>query len=150
MSRSTLFSSSVRRHAELTKEKMIAVMRNSVQEVMELAQTPQPPARVRQGPPEIGKVPVDEAYLRNSLISGLDGSFGAADSVSYVLTIAQLTAGHVANFAWTMPYAMRIEYGFFGEDSLGRLYNQQGAHFVGANAAKWDSIVNKQAARVKT
>ena len=127
---------------------MLKVTRQSVQDVLELAQTTQPSAKERGGPPEQGKIPVDFGFLRNSLASGLDGAVGAPSANSYSITIAALEPGHVAHFEWTAEYALRVELGYFDTDSLGRTYAQPGAHFVGVNAAKWNSIVEKNAALV--
>lgn len=40
-------------------------------------------------------------------------------------------------------YAMRIEYGFRGEDSLGRKYRQLGTLFVTGTIGQWPSIVRE-------
>jgi len=142
------FTAQVKGFADLSKDRMRRVMQASTQEVLELAQTTQPRASERGGPPEQGKIPVDHGVLRNSLASGLDGSVGQPSANSYVATIAGLEAGHVAHFEWAAEYALRVELGFVGTDALGRTYNQPGAHFVGANVAKWQQIVEKNAAKV--
>lgn len=47
-----------------------------------------------------------------------------------------------------LPYARRIEYGFTGQDSLGRSYNQSGAGMVGLTVLEWPDIVKAAAASV--
>ena len=53
----------------------------------------------------------------------LASKFGT-DIVSDAFPIIE---GHVINIA---PYALRREYGFSGEDSLGRHYNDAGLHYL--------------------
>lgn len=48
-----------------------------------------------------------------------------------------------------LPYARRIEYGFTGQDSLGRSYNQSGRGMVGLTVLEWPDIVKAAAASVK-
>jgi len=46
-------------------------------------------------------------------------------------------------------YAHRQNYGFVGEDILGRTYNQQGAHFIEAAILAWPTIVELVAEDIK-
>lgn len=120
---------------------MLNVARQSIQEVVAIAQTPRAKG---------GRMPVDTSFLRNSLASGLNGTFGIPDPISYVFAIAGMKLGDVARFAWTAEYARRIELGFSGADSLGRVYEQGGAGFVSAAAANWQNIVSRNAIRVSS
>lgn len=138
------FSADLAKFRDLTKRNMRYVMRTSIEDVLEAAQTPQPKADIRGGPPERGKIPVDNSDLINSLT--VDGASGPA---VYVAAIAGMEPGDVRQFAWTAPHAMRIEMGFSGEDALGRTYEQQGAHFVGANAERFSDFVEARAAEVR-
>ena len=45
-------------------------------------------------------------------------------------------------------YARRMEYGFIGQDSLGRTYDQKGHHFVQGAIDKWPQIVRSAAKEV--
>jgi hypothetical protein len=45
-------------------------------------------------------------------------------------------------------YARRVEYGFVGEDSAGRHYNQQGAHMVAQTMAEMPVIAARALARL--
>lgn len=131
------FGAEIKAYVDKTKAGMRDVMRESIQDVLDIAQTP-----VAKG----GRMPVDTGNLRNSLVSGLNGSFGASGADGYVLTLAGMELGDEARFGWTAPYALRMELGFTGMDSLGRKYQQGGRHFVGTAAAQWPSIVARNAA----
>lgn len=135
------FTAGIQDFAKLTKQNLRYVAVNSIQDVLEAAQTPQ--LAMSKGATGFveGKIPVAEATLINSLTS--EGVTGAD---SYAVAIAGLDLGDVLRFAWTAPCARRIEYGFTGTDSLGRSYSVPGRHYVGANAARFSEFV---AARVK-
>lgn len=64
------------------------------------------------------------------------------------IVIAGIKAGDVFYYTNNAAYARRIEYGFVGPDSLGRVYNQQGRHMVTANIKRWPSIVNGAAVKL--
>ena len=143
------FTADLERFRDLTREKMTKVMRQSVDDVLQAAQTRQPGVKETGGTFELGKIPVDLGNLVASLASEVNGAQIAAGEASYTLALAQAEAGDVMRFAWTAPYALRIELGFSGEDALGRKYNVQGRHFVGQNAARWPEIVAANAQKVK-
>lgn len=136
----TSFSASVEGFMQRSIEARRAIMRDAASDTMTDAQLPK-----AQG----GRMPVDTGNLRNSVASGLNGVLGAPDAASISLTIEQMEPGDVAQFAWTAPYAMRQEFGFVGQDSLGRTYDQSGNHFVGGAAAKWPQTVAAAAERHK-
>lgn len=124
--------------ARATQERMNAVVRGSTQEVARIAQTPRAKG---------GRLPVDTGFLRNSFQSSLNGSTSLTGGDSYVMVAASMEAGDVAEFGWTAVYARRINYGFTGQDSKGRTYNQQGAHFLEGAAAEWQNIVRGEVAK---
>lgn len=126
------FTIQVEAFANKTREQMQNVLRNSVQDVLETAQRPKALG---------GRMPVDTGFLRNSLASGLNGTFGPPDSSSYVLTVAGMDLGDVARFAWTAAYAIHQELG---------TSKFPGNHFVGAAAAQWQRFVDINVAKVKT
>lgn len=126
--------------ARATQERMNAVVRGSAQEVARRAQTPRAKG---------GRMPVDTGNLRNSFQSSLNGSTALTGPESYVMIAATMEAGDVAQFGWGAAYARRIEFGFTGQDSLGRTYNQQGAHFLSGAAADWPAIVAAEVAKAK-
>ena len=132
------------------KHRLDAVVKQSAHDVAEIANQAGPNAKERGGgPPVQGKVPVDFSFLRNSFVSSLAGSTSLTGPESYVMVAGQMKAGDVANFGWTAEYAARINYGYTGTDSLGRKYNQTGAHFVEGAVDQWQSIVRKNVARVR-
>ncbi|MCC0013873.1 MAG: HK97 gp10 family phage protein [Rhodobiaceae bacterium] len=145
------FAASVAAFGEKTKVRMGHVFKEAVQDVIDEAQMTKAKG---------GRMPVKDGFLRNSLVGGIGagdfqvrqparmGDPGALDG-SYEVTIESMTIGDVARFAWTAAYAMRMEMGFAGTDKLGRTYEQPGNFFVGSAAAKWQTFVDKQAAKVK-
>lgn len=123
------YSAQVKDWNEKAKRNTDNIMRTSIQELVRDAQTP-----VAQG----GSMPVDTGNLRNSLISGLNGTFGPEDDTSYVLTIANMKRGDTANFAWSAVYARARHY---KPESFG----QGGGMWRDKAAAKWQSIVDAAA-----
>jgi hypothetical protein len=75
----------------------------------------------------------------------------AAEAVAQpkiALTLIELKLGNVFYYTNNTAYAMRIEYGFVGQDSLGRYYNQAGHYMVTKNVAKWQNYVDNAAKRL--
>lgn len=54
---------------------------------------------------------------------------------------AGLSADQKVWLGYQANYAHRQNYGFVGQDKLGRSYNQEGAHFVEAAVELWPTIV---------
>ncbi len=140
----TSFAAQVSAQIAKSKEKLRYVAVNAIQDVMEAAQTPQAPASRTGGGFIEGKIPVDTAALINSLTT----SAGGKGAQAYVTALAGFEIGESISFAWTQPYAMRIEMGFKGTDSLGRSYNQAGRHFVSYNAARFSAFVEARVREV--
>jgi len=130
--------------ADLTVEAIEYTMRQSISDVLVGAQTTQ--VGFGQGATSFveGKIPVDSSDLLKSLT--VDGAEGEK---AYVVAIAGMEIGDTMEFAWTMPYAMRIENGFTGTDELGRTYNMPGRFFVTRNAEKFPDHVKKRANEVR-
>ena len=114
-----------------SKRKLEAVVKQSAQEVFEVAQTP-----VAMG----GNMPVDTGFLRNSLISGVNGVFNLDGYDSYVLAIAGMELGDVMAGHWTANYAVHQEYGSNG---------REGRFFMRGAAQRWQAIVSMNVERVK-
>lgn len=138
------FTAQLEAFEQLTKQNMRYVATESIQDVVEAAQTPQRGITKGATSFEVGKIPVAEAELINSLST----NGGAPSEDSYVVAISGYEIGDSMTFAWTAPHAMRMEAGFTGTDSLGREYDQPGRHFVGANARRFQEFVTKRSREV--
>lgn len=95
--------------------------------------------------------PVKTGYLRANWAI-VEGNAGAAlagaregDSLAVILSLK-------SGVTWTLynpvVYAARIENGFVGEDSLGRHYDQKGAHMLQQTITEFPSIAAAATARV--
>lgn len=127
---------------------MNLVAGGAVQDVMEGAQTPQTSAKFTGGTFIVGKIPVLSEQLRESLISSKNGGGATKGATSYLAITSSVKIGDVLMFEWAQPYALRIEKGFRGVDSMGRSYNQSGRFFLATNAAKFRQYVEQRAAQV--
>ncbi len=138
------FTAQLAEFEKLTTQNLKYVASESVQDVLEAAQTPQ--RGISKGATSFveGKIPVAVSDLINSLTS-----VGTEGAESYTVAIAGYEIGDSMEFAWTAPHAMRMEMGFTGTDSLGREYNQEGRHFVGVNARRFPEFVEKRAKEVR-
>lgn len=101
--------------------------------------------------------PVYTGFLRGSWHASLNGppsGEGAPDkggsfTVSQVnLVAASLQLGDIFYMLNGAKYAARVEYGFVGQDSLGRNYNQPPHSFVRATIDRAQSIGDAAATRV--
>lgn len=134
------FQAQVEKWANQTTRDLELIFKESAQEVFSKAQTP-----VAQG----GNMPKETGFLQNSFVSALNGTTSLKGPDSYVLAIAGAKLGDVVFGGWTAEYAPRIEFGFSGQDSLGRTYNQDGRGFVRKAAMQWQQIVQRNAAKVR-
>lgn len=134
------FGSQVRAFAEKAKGMQLAVFRESSQRLIEEANTPEGMG---------GRMPVDTGFLRNSVAASLEGmpTGGATDPP---LVFASMDLGQTVWAGWTAKYAMRMEHGFYGEDSKGRTYAQAGKGFARAAAQRWDFIVAEVTAEIRS
>jgi hypothetical protein len=133
------FGNQVRAFAEKAKQRQEAIFRESAQAVMDQANTPEGKG---------GKLPVDTGFLRNSVVASKDGP-ATSESGEPALVFAALQLGESVWAGWTAAYALRMEHGFSGKDSLGRQYEQKGKGFMRAATQNWDFIVNEVTAKVK-
>ncbi|WP_312526708.1 hypothetical protein [Paracoccus sp. (in: a-proteobacteria)] len=134
------FTADLEAFGSLAIEQIKAVLAASIQDVLEAAQLPEAYG---------GRMPVDTGFLRNSLVSMLNGTEIGKGAYSYLLATTALQPGDFARFAWTAGYAARLEYGFVGEDKRGRTYNQPGRHFVQTAASRWPEFVAQNIARLR-
>ena len=126
------FAADLSRFAEMSEAKMRRVMQQSLQDVLTVAQRP-----VAQG----GDMPVRDGFLRNSLVSELDGAEIAQGADSFVLAIAQMEIGQTSRFAWTAAYALPRHY-MVGVGQGGGLWRDKAAQ-------QWQAIVERNAGAVQ-
>lgn len=128
--------------AAMSSQGLTALLRNSVQELAEVAS-----ATIPNG----GRVPVKTGNLARSVVVDTKPPQTInvlATQQSFSLGVANIKPGDTVFVGWQAAYSKRINYGFVGADSLGRVYNQQGHGFAEAAAAQWPSIVARQAAKL--
>lgn len=102
-------------------------------------------ARVRE------LTPVRSGYLKNSWQASIMGTpvpMQDADPDSSSI-ITQAVVGQSIIIFNPVIYARRIEFGFHGEDKLGRHYHQKGAHMMQQTMAEIPSIAQKVLASFK-
>lgn len=137
-----------RKWAAETKERLMATVRTAAQMLdQEMGRTI----------PEGGNLPIKTGNLRRSRLAQI-GSMPKMGEAGALYTVGQdigpvLLAwkpGEKLFLGFQSNYAHRQNYGFFGEDSLGRTYAQSGFAFVEKAAAKWPFILEAAAAKVRT
>ena len=135
------FSAQVDDFIAKVERRRTAVFRTATQEVVRDMQTP-----IARG----GNMPVDTGFLRNSLMSSLNGDQpvgkpGAdADggrSDGYELVVGRMEWGDTAIFGYTANYARAQEYGFGGQEAKA---------FVASAARKWKAKVRRAANRARS
>lgn len=138
------FSQSIGKWATQTEERIEAVHKTALEGLArEMTRTKA----------EGGAVPFLTGNLYRSLTAStssmprtIDGqSFGSnANAV-----IATIKPNQYIYFGYQAKYARRMNYGFIGADSMGRVYNQQGNYFVEEAIQMWPDIVRKSVEKVK-
>ena len=140
------FSSIVDQWTKETEQRMTAVWRQSIDD---LADT------MNKTRANGGRLPHRTGNLMRSLLASTSampptGGPNAKYSGQDVgLTTAGLRLDQTVWLGYQAIYARRMNYGFVGEDSLGRNYNQAGAHFVEAAIAEWPNIVRMAVSKIK-
>ena len=104
---------------------------------------------VQQG----GRLPYRTGNLQRSLwvstsgMAMIDGSREKFDDMQdFFAAIDAAKLGDTVYIALRAAYAYRMNYGFVGEDSLGRFYNQAGYGFRENAAMRWPAILAEQRA----
>ena len=94
--------------------------------------------------------PVDTGFLRSNWTAVKQGEEEpvAGRVPDPARAIQQLRLGQVVVILNPTVYARRIEYGFVGEDSLGRHYNQSGRHMVAQTLAELPAIADRALSRL--
>jgi hypothetical protein len=96
------------------------------------------------------RTPVKTGFLRSNWTAIIKGQeipvAGRVPDPAKVIMTARV--GQVIVILNPTVYARRVEYGFVGEDSAGRHYNQQGAHMVAQTMAEMPVIAARALARL--
>ena len=130
--------------ASATERRLSAVHKEAIEKLaMEMTRTRA----------EGGNVPVVTGNLYRSLLASTagmpktaEGPFAGSNVPS---VIATLRMTDTVWLGYQAKYARRVNFGFVGADALGRVYNQQGAHFVERAIAMWPQIVREAVEEVK-
>lgn len=138
MTKNLDFAKQIGAWASETQERLTAVHRRSVVLLGEEMSTTKP-----QG----GRVPFDTGNLARSLLASTASMPKTSEQPSagsnVGLVAATLQPSEAVWLGYQAVYARRMNYGFVGADSLGRVYNQSGNHFVEGAIAKWPQIVSQ-------
>lgn len=132
MANNRKFIADVSRFADKTADQMLLVARQSIDDVVRIAQTP-----VAKG----GNMPVDTGFLRNSLVTELRGAKVGEGADSYTLGLSALKLGDPFNVAWTADYAIPRHY-MVGVGQGGGLWRDNAAQ-------QWGRIVEQNARLVQ-
>jgi len=127
------FGDQVKALNERYKRRQQAIFATSASEVMRIASVPK-----AQG----GRMPVDTGALRNSTRASTSGMPSGSSSPPE-LVFATMKVGDTVTVGWTVAYARRMEFGFFGPDKLGRVYTQPGNHYLTTAVQQWPQIVDR-------
>jgi|TARA_R100000479_G_scaffold176487_1_gene131342 hypothetical protein len=105
--------------------------------------------------PNGGNVPIKSGNLARSALAQVGSMPETKEVPSGGFTGSELgpvllnwDADETLYIGFQAKYAARQNYGFTGEDSLGRTYNQSGFAFVEKAVAKWPFIVSNAARKV--
>ncbi len=131
MGKNAKFIADVSRFADKTDAQMLRVARQSIQDVVRLAQRD-----VADG----GDMPVDTGTLRNSLVTEVRGAKVGEGADSYVLGLSSLRLGDPFSVAWTADYAVPRHY-MVDVGQGGGLWRDKAAQ-------QWSRIVAKNARAV--
>ena len=141
------FAASIKNWSEKAKRNPVIVFKSAVQKMANSLMSD-----VGTG---VGATPFLTGNLRRSLLASTtampltrDGEFTDRSS-EISLTIAGLKPEDTVWLGFQANYARRLEYGFTGQDSLGRNYNQAGRFYVTTKANMWQTFVNQAAAELK-
>lgn len=101
-----------------------------------------------------GNLPKVTGNLARSLLAQIGGTISISDAKDFAGTDVGIIAatavlGDTVRFGYQAAYAKRMNFGFVGADSLGRVYNQSGNHFVERAINMWPQIVDQAVQDVK-
>lgn len=145
MSSNLSFSKMIGDWASATGERLSAVHRRSVVLLGEEMITTKP-----QG----GRLPFDTGNLARSLLASTQAmpktATGQFPGSNVGVVAATLRPEQAVFIGFQAAYAKRRNFGFVGADSLGRVYNESGDHFVEGAIAKWPQIVAQAVREVQS
>ena len=127
------FSAQVANAANSSKERLRKTAATAIQDQLSRMQTP-----VAQG----GNMPVNTSFLRNSLVSELNGAAVAKGPDSYTLAVGRMELGDTVSFGWTAEYAAIRHYK--PED-----FGQGGGMWRDKSMQLWQADVDAAANRFK-
>lgn len=138
------FAETVENWASATERRLAAVHKRSLEKLaVEMTRTKA----------EGGNVPFQTGNLYRSLVASTTGMPKTSDTIpagsAVPAVIATIRPDQDMYFGFTARYARRQNYGFVGADSLGRVYNLQGNHFIERAVAMWPQIVREAVEEVK-
>lgn len=138
------FAESISAWASATERRLAAVHKRSLEKLaVEMTRTKA----------EGGNVPFQTGTLYRSLVASPTGMPKTSDTIpagsAVPAVIATIRPDQDMYLGFTARYARRQNYGFVGADSLGRVYNQQGNHFIERAVVMWPQIVRESVEEVK-
>lgn len=139
------FSQQIGAWASATEQRIDAVHKRSLEKLsMEMTRTKA----------EGGTVPFQTGNLSRSLTASTSGmpktSTQPSSGSNATAVIATLRPGQGIYLGYQAKYAKRLEFGYVGADSLGRVYNQEGHHFVQRAVNMWPQLVFQAVQEVRT
>lgn len=138
------FSAAVGKWAAQTPQRVTAVRRRSIELLAD---------EMTRTKPQGGRVPVDTGNLARSLLASTKEMPKTSErrptGTNVGAVVALLRDDQPLWLGYTAAYARRMNYGFVGSDSLGRVYNQSGNYFVEGAIAEWTNIVREAAREIK-
>lgn len=139
------FSASVGQWASQSEARIQAVYRRSVELLSEEM------TRTRGNG---GRMPFLTGALARSLLASTESMPKTSEVLSAGSNVGTVTAtlrlDQVIFLGFQAIYARRVNNGFVGADSLGRVYNQAGAYFIEGAVAEWPAIVAKAASELQS
>lgn len=130
------FADMIGEWAAKTEARTLAVYRRSIELLAEEMATTKPVG---------GRVPFQSGNLARSVMASTEGM----PKTSALPTAGGNVGAIVATLKLNQPiwlgyqaiYARRQNYGFVGADKLGRVFNQEGSHFIEYAIEMWPTIV---------
>jgi len=101
-----------------------------------------------------GLVPFKDGHLARSLVASNVAMPSVSNDIPSGFTLGTTAIRTPLDapiwLGYTMIYARRMNYGFVGQDALGRSYNQQGNYFVEGAIKQWPQLVEKAAKEIQS